>query len=111
MKYCQKCGKELLDEAVICPNCGCAVTPIQQETSIPMESAFVTETTNPQRRESDSSANMALLFAFLVPIVGIILGVINMGKYQTKKYKDRCVAAVIVGAIMQIILIAFIMNV
>ena len=24
MKYCQKCGNELLDEAVICPKCGCA---------------------------------------------------------------------------------------
>ena len=25
MKFCQKCGKEIMDEAVICPNCGCAV--------------------------------------------------------------------------------------
>lgn len=25
MKYCSKCGKELLDEAVVCTNCGCAV--------------------------------------------------------------------------------------
>lgn len=24
MKFCQKCGKELLEEAVICPSCGCA---------------------------------------------------------------------------------------
>ena len=24
MKYCSHCGKELLDEAVICPGCGCA---------------------------------------------------------------------------------------
>ena len=29
MKYCTKCGKELLDEAVICPGCGCAVGPGQ----------------------------------------------------------------------------------
>lgn len=25
MKYCSKCGNELVDEAVICPKCGCAV--------------------------------------------------------------------------------------
>lgn len=25
MKYCTKCGNELLDDAVICPKCGCAV--------------------------------------------------------------------------------------
>ena len=23
MKYCTKCGKELFDEAMLCPNCGC----------------------------------------------------------------------------------------
>ena len=25
MKYCQKCGNEIVDEAFICPNCGCKV--------------------------------------------------------------------------------------
>ncbi len=25
MKFCSKCGKELVDEAVICPGCGCSV--------------------------------------------------------------------------------------
>lgn len=25
MKYCSKCGKQLMDEAVICPGCGCTV--------------------------------------------------------------------------------------
>ena len=28
MKYCTKCGKELFDEAVICPGCGCSTAPI-----------------------------------------------------------------------------------
>ncbi len=27
MKYCAKCGKELLDEAVVCTGCGCMVAP------------------------------------------------------------------------------------
>ncbi len=25
MKYCAKCGKEIMDDAVICPGCGCAI--------------------------------------------------------------------------------------
>lgn len=25
MKFCSKCGKEIMDDAVICMNCGCAV--------------------------------------------------------------------------------------
>lgn len=27
MKYCSKCGKEIHDEAVVCPQCGCQVAP------------------------------------------------------------------------------------
>lgn len=26
MKYCSHCGKQILDEAIICPGCGCAVS-------------------------------------------------------------------------------------
>ena len=26
MKYCSHCGNEVLDEAVICPKCGCSVS-------------------------------------------------------------------------------------
>ena len=25
MMFCQKCGKEIMEEAVVCPNCGCGV--------------------------------------------------------------------------------------
>ena len=25
MKYCSKCGKELFDEAIVCPGCGCPI--------------------------------------------------------------------------------------
>lgn len=33
MKYCSKCGKELMDEAVMCPGCGCAVENIKAKQS------------------------------------------------------------------------------
>ena len=32
MKYCQKCGKEIADEAVICTGCGCAVVQAKRVT-------------------------------------------------------------------------------
>ena len=32
MKFCTKCGKELFDEAVICPGCGCAVSAAPAQT-------------------------------------------------------------------------------
>lgn len=36
MKYCSKCGKELFDEAVLCPGCGCPVPPVQPTYAPPM---------------------------------------------------------------------------
>ena len=33
MKFCQKCGKELNDDAVICTGCGCAVPFAKESTS------------------------------------------------------------------------------
>jgi len=33
MKNCPKCGKELFDEAVICPNCGCPVEEPKAENN------------------------------------------------------------------------------
>ena len=32
MKFCEKCGKEIMDEAVLCPGCGCAV---KNEVEVP----------------------------------------------------------------------------
>ena len=41
MKFCTKCGKEIMDEAIICPNCGCAVAnavipnqPVEDKVSV-----------------------------------------------------------------------------
>ena len=54
MKYCSQCGKELVDEAVVCPNCGCAVqAPVSQQ-------------------EDKPSTGLNIL-AFLFPLVGLIL--------------------------------------
>ena len=34
MKFCEKCGKEIMDEAVICPGCGCAVETSKKATAV-----------------------------------------------------------------------------
>lgn len=35
MKFCSKCGKELMDEAVVCPGCGCPTGGYSQNHSNP----------------------------------------------------------------------------
>ena len=81
MKYCQKCGKELMDEAVICPGCGCAVAA---------------EAYKMQRYTEENSgiATAAMIFAFISPLVGIILGIIGVSKYTVPEYRQRSINAI-----------------
>ena len=57
MKYCTKCGKELVDEAVFCPGCGCSV-------DYNMNSA------KPQE-EDKISVGLCILAVF-IPLFGLI---------------------------------------
>ncbi len=66
MKYCSKCGKELVDEAVICPACGCSVAP-----------------TVAVQEEDAPSTGFAVL-GFFFPLVGLILYLLNKDKAPKK---------------------------
>ena len=52
MKFCSKCGKEIVDEAVVCPHCGCAVSQVDAYDAPSMGFAVI---------------------GFFLPIVGLIL--------------------------------------
>ncbi|MBR0536241.1 MAG: zinc ribbon domain-containing protein [Clostridia bacterium] len=54
-------------------------------------------------RESSSTANCALLFAFLVPLVGFIMGIVGLSKYKTPTFRNRCIAAIVVSVVIWII--------
>ena len=62
--FCSKCGKEIMDEAVVCPNCGCAVAPATTEVDAP-------------------SIGFAVL-GFFIPIVGLILYLVCKDKTPLK---------------------------
>lgn len=53
MKFCSQCGKEIMNEAVICPNCGSAVGKLNTV--------------------GDSSGLAWSIISFLFPLLGIIL--------------------------------------
>lgn len=88
MKLCAHCGKEITDKAAICPECG-----------------FPAELTVEQERTPDI-INFALAFSLLVPIIGLVLGIVGALKY--KKHRSKCVTAIIVsiGAIILLFLIS-----
>ena len=65
MKYCSKCGNQILDEAIVCPNCGCAVAdPIRARQVNPFDEVSVP----------------LCILSFLIPLFGII--------YWPLKYKE-----------------------
>lgn len=61
--FCKKCGKEITDEAVICPHCGCA-TGVQKKAEI-------------SQKQYKLSFGMLMLCTFL-PVVGLVMGIVEL---------------------------------
>ena len=90
MRYCEKCGKEIDDNAVVCPICGAS-------TAVNASSVTTTE------RENPKTARMAMGFAFLLPILGVVFGVIGVKKYSDPKLKKQCIIAIPLSVVMAIV--------
>ena len=72
MKFCSKCGKEILDEAVICPHCGCATA---------QQNPATTESIAPYLRDLRERVNayyVRSIFALVLCLgIGFIFMIIN----------------------------------
>lgn len=73
MSYCPRCGKELPEDAAFCPACGLPVNTIGQT---PAESGALTV--------------WAMIFAFLIPVLGLVLSLVGMFRYKSLQMKGRC---------------------
>lgn len=85
MKYCTHCGKELLDEAVICLNCGCkshVINTASQPTQTPAPKIFY-EDTEPQLATWSKIAGITSFFIgwFALGITAVILA--HLSKKET----------------------------
>ena len=93
MKYCTHCGKELLDEAVICIGCGCAVGGQNAQTAKGQQ-ADGTILMNTLSQRVNTNAIIWLVIGILQIIGGIfinwfllIVGVLNIiSSVQDMKY-------------------------
>ena len=83
MKFCQHCGKEILDEAVICSGCGCSVSA--------KNNLLVTEI--------DESINVGfVILAAFSPLFGFIYWVVK------EKTRPRCARACGIAAIISLVI-------
>ena len=99
MKFCEKCGKEIMDEAVICPNCGCST----QSSGQTDENTAVCA---PASKAAVILGIIGIVGGVLLAIVGhicsiiaIILGIIDC----TKKRKPTGLIIGIIGEVVSII--------
>ena len=79
MKYCSQCGKELVDEAVVCPNCGCAVqAPVSQQEDKPSTVlnilAFFQKTTPVRAKAIGKWALIGFIVGVALSILSGVLG-------------------------------------
>lgn len=70
MKYCSKCGKEIMDEAVVCPNCGCTVRNFKQF--------------KPTYHYYDDISIGLVILSVVIPLFGIIYWCLKHNETPTK---------------------------
>lgn len=82
MKFCQKCGKEISDEAVICTSCGCMVRNDN-------ENKFIS--TTPASKEKIQASMIlgiiGIVFAWLFALVGHITSIVGI-VLGIKEYRE-----------------------
>ena len=85
MKYCSKCGKELMDEAVVCPGCGCA-----QDNKV---------------IQNDASSFGWAVLGFFFPIVGLILYLVwkDSTPLKAKSAGKGALVSVIVSIVLSVV--------
>ncbi len=81
MKYCSNCGNEIHNEAVVCVHCHCSLYVIKDSRNDNLIGVF------------------SVVGAFLSPMIGVILAVIGLRKYNGANItgKGLCIAGLIVS--------------
>lgn len=85
--FCKKCGKEIDDSAIVCPDCGCATDNYKQVKST----------------EQDSSSIGYVFLGFFLPIIGLIL--YFLWKDSTPLRAKNLAKGAIIGAIVAVVFI------
>lgn len=85
--YCKNCGKEISDNAYVCPNCGVKVVA------------------DVAPKQKNNKALIGFIFSFFIPLVGLILGILGYRDSQEMKDEGRglAIAAIVISAVTLVI--------
>lgn len=99
MKYCEYCGQQIADEAVVCVHCGCSTANYM---------------VNQQPQVSDEPANVGLvILSVLFPIVGLILWAVQKSDSPraAKAYGKAALISFCVGIAIYILYFIFVIGI
>lgn len=77
MKFCKKCGRELLDEAVVCVGCGCAVSEEEKNNfNKELDQVEIQKRIRKNKRVFFTVSSVTIIIALLImisiPIVNLV---------------------------------------
>ncbi len=82
--FCKNCGNQIDDNASVCIHCGAAVREIQTQQQQPAQ--------------SNTLAIVGFVFAFLMPLIGLICSIIGLKK--SKELNDNGKGLAIAGIVI-----------
>lgn len=110
--FCSSCGREINDQAVVCPYCGVQTANAQQipqqvnyggqqNYGAPQQNQNMNQ--YPKPVEADETNVGIVVLSVLFPIIGIVLGAVNMNNGKKKSGKAYLMAGIISVAVSFVI--------
>lgn len=108
--FCSKCGKEINDDALICPSCGCATenySKNEKENAVKSNALDLLDKAN-------TLSLIAIIGGIFIPLLGWICGGIGIGNCNNAKaenptradeIKKKCIIGIVISSV--VFLIAF----
>ena len=107
-KFCPSCGEELKDDAKFCKNCGASIpTNEQTQTTGNMQQNYPIETSG---NDHTIAVILGYLFAILIPIIGIIIGIYLSTRNDSANAKKHGKCIIILAAIIWFISFMMVMR-
>lgn len=106
MRFCKKCGKELVEGAVFCPECGAAVEAQAAESVVepaaePVAPVAPQNTFEKPQTPADGKSFGFAFLGFCIPLVGLILWLV--WKDSTPLKAKSCGKGALVGVIVSVV--------
>ncbi|MDE6690416.1 MAG: hypothetical protein K2K04_00440 [Clostridia bacterium] len=107
MKYCVHCGKQVLDDAIICPGCGCSVQYGNNGNNTQNGNAHNNNAQQyqvPPAVDTYSGLSVGgLILAFFEPLIGLILSILAHNEAKrtgSQKSRSMSTAGIIISAVI-----------